>query len=139
MVHQTGVQRTDLNKALQGFDILFDNKLGLYPHKKINIELLPNSKPYHARPYSVPMWYTKKPFFKMRGDDSHPQIRHDTVGRSNCHVLVSCIRLQLEGIGRAHNRPSNQTSLSHSLQAVGFSWNHIAVLQVEYDTVWPDP
>ena len=53
--HLTEVQRTDLGKALQGFDILFDNKLGLYPHKKINIELFPDSKPYHVRPYSVPM------------------------------------------------------------------------------------
>ena len=53
--HLTEVQRTDLDKALQGFDILFDNKLGLYPHKKINIELFPDSKPYHVRPYSVPM------------------------------------------------------------------------------------
>eukprot|EP00957_Ditylum_brightwellii_P036253 2746126-Ditylum_brightwellii.AAC.1 len=34
--------------------VLFDRKLGLYPCKKIHLEVEEGAKPYHAKAYSVP-------------------------------------------------------------------------------------
>ena len=33
---------------------LFSGKLGLYPHKKVHLDLDPNAKPIHARAFPVP-------------------------------------------------------------------------------------
>ncbi len=33
---------------------MFDGTLGVYPHKKLHIDIDPNAKPVHSRPYPVP-------------------------------------------------------------------------------------
>jgi hypothetical protein len=51
--HLTPEQRADLAKLLSEFPQLFSGKLGLYPHRKVHLEVDPNAKPVYARPYSV--------------------------------------------------------------------------------------
>jgi hypothetical protein len=38
---------------------MFDGTLGVYPHKKAHIDIDPNAKPVHSRPYPVPQIYLK--------------------------------------------------------------------------------
>ncbi len=40
-----------------------DGTLGIYPHKKVHIDIDPNAKPVRARPYPVPQIHLKA--FKM--------------------------------------------------------------------------
>jgi hypothetical protein len=39
---------------LNKFGELFDGSLGCYPHKKMHLELLPDAKSVHSKPYAVP-------------------------------------------------------------------------------------
>ena len=48
-------QKADLKQVLSEFTKLFDDTLGVYPHKKFHIELEPGAEPRHARPYPVPV------------------------------------------------------------------------------------
>jgi hypothetical protein len=36
---------------------MFDRTLGVYPHTKVHIDIDPNAKPVHYRPYPVPQIY----------------------------------------------------------------------------------
>ncbi len=38
---------------------MFDGILGVYPHKKVHIDIDPNDKPVHSRPYPVPQIHLK--------------------------------------------------------------------------------
>jgi hypothetical protein len=38
---------------------MFNGTLGLYPHKKVHIDIDPNAKPVHSRPYPVPQIHLK--------------------------------------------------------------------------------
>jgi hypothetical protein len=38
---------------------MFDGILGVYPHKKVHIDIDPNVKPVHSRPYPVPQIHLK--------------------------------------------------------------------------------
>jgi hypothetical protein len=38
---------------------MFDGTLGVYPHKKVHINIDPNAKPVHSRPYPVPLIHLK--------------------------------------------------------------------------------
>jgi hypothetical protein len=40
--------------VLQENDKIFDGTLGVYPHKKVHIDIDPNEKPVHTRPYLIP-------------------------------------------------------------------------------------
>ena len=45
------IQLLDVPKCHQK---LFDGTLGIYPHKKVHIDIEPNAKPVHPRPYPMP-------------------------------------------------------------------------------------
>ena len=47
-------QRRDLHAILSKHTKLFDGSLGVYPHKKVHIDLKPNAVPVHHRAYPVP-------------------------------------------------------------------------------------
>jgi hypothetical protein len=38
---------------------MFNGTLGVYPHKKVHIDIDPNAKPVHFRPYPVPQIHLK--------------------------------------------------------------------------------
>ncbi len=42
---------------------MFHGTLGVYPHKKVHIDIDPNAKPVHSRPYPIP-WVDSKTFKK---------------------------------------------------------------------------
>lgn len=52
--HLTPSQRNDIKNLVASFPKLFSGELGQYPHRKVHLELDPNARPVHARPYSVP-------------------------------------------------------------------------------------
>ena len=52
--HLNAEQKKDLEQLFEKYDKLFNGKLGLYPHKKVHIEIEPNATPVHKRPYAVP-------------------------------------------------------------------------------------
>eukprot|EP00804_Cyclotella_cryptica_P012509 CCRYP_017702-RA/>CCRYP_017702-RA protein AED:0.50 eAED:0.50 QI:0/-1/0/1/-1/1/1/0/231 len=54
LTHLNAHQKKDLLQVLQDNKKMFEGTLGLYPHRKVHIELLPDAKPMHARPYPVP-------------------------------------------------------------------------------------
>jgi hypothetical protein len=45
--------------VLQESDKMFNGTLGAYPHKKVHIDIDPNAKPVHSRPYPVPQIHLK--------------------------------------------------------------------------------
>jgi hypothetical protein len=47
-------QKANLLEVLTKHQKMFDGTLGVYPHKKVHIDIDPNVKPVHARPYPVP-------------------------------------------------------------------------------------
>jgi hypothetical protein len=53
--HRNIKQKADIKQVLSEFTKIFDATLGVYPHQKFHIELEPNAKPKHARPYPVPV------------------------------------------------------------------------------------
>ena len=55
--HLTIQQRNQLSDLLAKHRKLFDGTLGVYPHKKIHIEVEKDARPVYARPYSVPRVY----------------------------------------------------------------------------------
>ncbi|MGH7954793.1 MAG: reverse transcriptase family protein, partial [Gloeomargaritales cyanobacterium] len=52
--HLTVEERKKLSTLLQKYSKIFDGTLGKYPHEQVHLKLKPNSKPIHAKPYSVP-------------------------------------------------------------------------------------
>jgi hypothetical protein len=52
--HLDKVQKDNLKSILRKHEKLFDGTLGVYPHKKVHIELHEGAKPVHARAYPVP-------------------------------------------------------------------------------------
>ncbi len=54
--------------VLQETKKMFNGTLGIYPHKKVHIDIDPNAKPVHSGPYPVPWIHVKA--FKM--ELNHP-------------------------------------------------------------------
>ena len=52
--HLNKKQRRELKKVLIKCEKLFDGTLGVYPHRKVHIELLADTVTKHVRPYAVP-------------------------------------------------------------------------------------
>ena len=52
--HLNKKQQRELKKVLIKFEKLFDGTLGVYPHRKVHIELLADAVAKHVRPYAVP-------------------------------------------------------------------------------------
>ncbi len=48
-------QKEDLRKILMEHTKLFDGTLGVYPHRKFHIDLVPGAIAKHARQYPVPV------------------------------------------------------------------------------------
>jgi hypothetical protein len=59
LTHLNAHQKADLLQVLQENDKMFDGTLGVYPHKKVHIDIDPNAKPVHSRPYPVPQIHLK--------------------------------------------------------------------------------
>ncbi len=54
LTHLNAHQKADLLRVLQENNKMFNGTLGVYPHKKVHIDIDPNAKPVHSRPYPVP-------------------------------------------------------------------------------------
>jgi aryl carrier-like protein len=52
--HLDEAQKQDLRELLKKHEKLFDGTLGVYPHKKVHIELTEDAKPVHSRAYPIP-------------------------------------------------------------------------------------
>jgi hypothetical protein len=63
LTHLNAHQKADLLRVLQENNKTFNGTLGVYSHKKVHIDIDPNAKPVHSRPYPVP-WIHLKTFKK---------------------------------------------------------------------------
>jgi hypothetical protein len=59
LTHLNTHQKADLLRLLQENNKMFNGTLGVYPHKKVHIDIDPNAKPVHSRPYPVPQIHLK--------------------------------------------------------------------------------
>jgi hypothetical protein len=59
VTHINAHQKTDLLQVLQKNDKMFNGTLGVYPHKKVHIDIDPNAKPVHSRPNPLPQIHLK--------------------------------------------------------------------------------
>jgi hypothetical protein len=55
LTHLNLQQKEDLKEVLKEHTKLFDGTLGVYPHRKFHIDLIPGAVAKHARPYPVPI------------------------------------------------------------------------------------
>jgi hypothetical protein len=53
--HLNTQQKNDLKRVLNEHAKLFDGTLGVYPHRKVHIDLVPEAVPKHFRPYAIPV------------------------------------------------------------------------------------
>jgi hypothetical protein len=66
LTHLNAHQKADLLQVLQENNKMFDGTLGVYPHRKVHIDIDLNAKSVHSRPYPVPRIHLKT--FKMELD-----------------------------------------------------------------------
>ncbi len=55
--HLNTEQKEDLRKVLMEHTKQFDGTLGVYPHRKFHIDLVPGAIVKYARPYPVPVMH----------------------------------------------------------------------------------
>jgi hypothetical protein len=53
--HLNAQQKTDLRQVLSEYTKLFDGTLGVYPHRKFHIDLVPGAVLKHFGPYAIPV------------------------------------------------------------------------------------
>ncbi len=53
--HLMAQQKNDLKRVLNEHTKLFDGTLGIHPHKKFHIDLMPGAVTKHFRPYAIPV------------------------------------------------------------------------------------
>jgi hypothetical protein len=53
LTHLSKLQQDDIRNVLREFTKLFDGMLGVYPHRKFHIDIMPGAKPKHVRPYAI--------------------------------------------------------------------------------------
>ena len=58
--HLNASQQQQLKQLFMKYEKVFDGILGLYPHKKVLIEVLPDARPKHQRPYAVPQIHWRR-------------------------------------------------------------------------------
>jgi hypothetical protein len=58
--HLTETDRSALREVLARYEDLFDGSLGTWKAEPVELELHPDAKPYHAKPYPVPHSQEKK-------------------------------------------------------------------------------
>jgi len=54
LTHLKAQQKKELLQVLQENSKMFNGTLGLYPHHKLHLELVPDVKPVHSQPYPFP-------------------------------------------------------------------------------------
>jgi hypothetical protein len=54
LTHLNKKQKQDLKVLLKDFTKLFNGTLGVYPHKKFHIDLVPGAQPKHSQLYVIP-------------------------------------------------------------------------------------
>ena len=52
--YMTQAERSKFEAILDKYKVLFNGKLGLYPHKKFHLQLKEGAAPIHKKPYAVP-------------------------------------------------------------------------------------
>jgi hypothetical protein len=57
--HLNAQQKNDLKRVLNEQTKLFDGTLGVYPHRKFHIDLMPGAVPKHFRLYAMPVIHLK--------------------------------------------------------------------------------
>jgi hypothetical protein len=55
LTHLNDKQKQDLNVLLKDFTKLFDGTIGVYPHKRFHINLVPGARPKHSQHYAIPL------------------------------------------------------------------------------------
>ena len=53
LTHLSESQRNDIRTVLKRFTKLFDGTLGVYPHRKFHIDVMPGANPKHVWPYAI--------------------------------------------------------------------------------------
>jgi len=53
LTHLNAHQKADLLRVLKENSKMFNGTLGICPHQKVHIELIPGAKPLHSQPYPV--------------------------------------------------------------------------------------
>ncbi len=55
LTHLNAQQKSDIRQVLNEHTKLFDDTLGVYPHRTSHIDLVPGAIPKHSRPYPIPV------------------------------------------------------------------------------------